>query len=79
MFVRDPVPARSDARPLTNVPNTPDGLAGWFARNTDFVVSKPERVMIGHGLAAMTFTISVSPAGQNDDPDCLGQNHDPAR
>ena len=56
--------------PLQDVPRTPSALADWFAGNPDMVVSHPEAVTIGDGIAATTFTLWISDANVNVDPDC---------
>ncbi len=56
--------------PLTEVPPTPEGLTEWFVANPDMVVSEPEAVTLGDGIAATTFTLRISDTNVNVDPGC---------
>ena len=56
--------------PLQDVPRTPEGLTEWFVADPDMVVSEPEAVTLGDGIAATTFTLRISPSNVNVDPGC---------
>lgn len=56
--------------PLQDVPRTPSGMTDWFVGNGDMVVSPPEAVTIGDGIAATTFTLRISETNVNVDPGC---------
>ena len=56
--------------PLPDVPPTPEGLTAWFAANPDMVVSEPEAVTLGDGIAATALTMRISDTDVNVDPGC---------
>jgi len=69
-FWRDMIPVDLDGNHLTDVPSTPEGLTAWIRANPNLIVSEPEAVTIGRGIAATTFTFTTAPGAPNQSPDC---------
>jgi Galactose oxidase, central domain/Kelch motif len=69
-FWLDPKASTKTDEPIQSVATTPVGLSDWMATNTDMVVSPPESVTVGDGIAATTFTVLISDANVNVDPGC---------
>ena len=71
-FWRDMVPVDMDGKHRADFPSTPESLTHWFFTNPDLIVTRPESVILGHGIAATTFTFATAPGAfnPNQDPDC---------
>jgi hypothetical protein len=88
-FWRDMIPVDPEGNHLADVPSTPEALTDWFTANPDLIVTEPESVTIGRGIAATTFTFVASLGARNLDPEgcpnfppgaavCFGLITDPA-
>jgi len=70
LFWRDIVPVASDGSVIA-APSTVAGILHWLQSDRRLVVTEPQQVTIGHGLAATTVVVTVAKGTANMDPGCL--------